>query len=316
MTRRHALTAASLACVLVAPSVALADGGARETKEQTADRLFREATQLEDAGRFAAACPRLEQSNAIDPAVGTQFNLADCYEHLGRTGRALALFRSVQALAKAAGKQARELSARERADALEPRVPRLHVEVAPGADAPGLQIRVDDATLTPDAWSAGLPLDPGTHTVTATAPGRVGWSKTFEPTRGGELRVVVPRLAELATHEPPVDVSALPSPSRGGGIPTLALVTGVVGLLGLGVGAVAGGISWADHDSARQSCPTFRCTSAASAGQWNNAVTWGTVSTVAFVVGGVGVAGAGVIWLLSPGAPAPGAAGLSVHGVF
>ena len=285
---------------------------ADETKEQTADRLFREATKLEDSGNYEAACPRLEQSNAVDPAIGTQFNLADCYEHLGRTGRALALFRSVQAIAKAAGKQQREVSARERADALEPRVPKLHIEVAPGADTPGLEIRADGAPLTQQAWSTGLPLDPGTHSVSAAAPGRVGWSTSFEASRGGDLRVVVPRLAEVVTQEPP----ALAPTLHRSGIPTAALVTGIVGLVGLGVGAVAGGISWADHDSASQSCPGFRCASPASAGKWNDAVTWGTVSTVAFVVGGIGIAGASVIWLTAPGSSSPATAGLAVHGVF
>jgi hypothetical protein len=307
MTR--SIAAAALACVLLAAPLARAD----ETKEQAADRLFREATKLEDSGNYEAACPRLEQSNATDPAIGTQFNLADCYEHLGQTGRALKLFRSVQALAKAAGKQQREVSARERADALEPRVPKLHIEVAPGADAPGLEIRADGAPLTPDAWSAGLPLDPGTHTVSAVAPGRIGWSTSFEASRGGDLRVVVPRLVEVVTQERPVVAPAV----RGGGIPTLALVTGIVGLVGLGVGAVAGGISWADHDSAKQSCPTpSRCPTAASAGQWNDAVTWGNVSTVAFIVGGVGIAGASVIWLTSPGSQTPSTAGIVVHGIF
>ena len=156
MTR--SLGAAALACALLAAPLARAD----ETKEQAADRLFREATKLEDSGNYEAACPRLEQSNAADPAIGTQFNLADCYEHLGQTGRALQLFRSVQALAKAAGKQQREVSARERADALEPRVPRLHLEVAPGADAPGLDIRADGDGNRADDFLGGR-IDDGEH---------------------------------------------------------------------------------------------------------------------------------------------------------
>jgi len=303
-----------IAAVLLATPLAHADGNASETKEQAADRLFREATKLEDSGNYEAACPRLEQSNAVDPAIGTQFNLADCYEHLGKLGHALRMFRSVQAIAKAAGKQQREMSARERADALEPRVPRLHIEVAPGADTPGLDIRADGATLAPDGWSAGLPLDTGTHTVTAAAPGRIGWSTSFEASRGGDLRVVVPRLVEIVTQERPVV-----APTRHGeGIPTLALVTGIVGLVGLGVGTVAGSISWADHDSAKQSCPTPSqgCASSQSAGRWNDAVTWGNVSTVAFVVGGLGIAGASVIWLTAPGSPSPSTAGIAVHGAF
>jgi hypothetical protein len=297
-------------CVLLLTPRAHADG---ETREQTADRLFREASRLEDGGDFASACQKLQQSNELDPAIGTQFNLADCYEHMGQTGRAFTLFRSVQAIAKAAGKVEREASARARADVLEPRVARIRVELGPGADAPGLEVRRDATLLTRGELRVAVVTDPGAHTVTAQAPGRARFSTVIRVSGGAEARVVVPPLAASG----PAAVSAKDAPPPTGHGPTaLAVITGLVGLAGLGTGTVAGTISLMDHAKAKLVCPTFVCADAAGASEWSSAVTWGTVSTVAFVVGGVGIAGASVLWLTAPSGRGTSTAAVAVHGVF
>ena len=68
---------------------------ARADDATTADKLFEEANALAAVGRYAEACPKLAESQRIEPAVGTQFNLADCHEHLGQTATAFALFSEV-----------------------------------------------------------------------------------------------------------------------------------------------------------------------------------------------------------------------------
>src|SRR5262249_24412526 len=82
-----ALRTRCVACTAFALLVSA--GGARaETPEQAADRLFKEAEVLARAGRYAEACPKLEESERLDPGIGTQFNLADCYERTGRVAHA------------------------------------------------------------------------------------------------------------------------------------------------------------------------------------------------------------------------------------
>jgi hypothetical protein len=300
--------------VTLVPLGALADPQ-QQAAERLADRLFQEATQLEDTGNYAAACPRLEQSNALDPAIGTQFNLADCYEHTGFLARAFMLFRSVEGIAKAAGKEQRELSARERADALEARVPRLRLELAPGANVPGLQVRRDDAAIAPEDLHSRLLLDPGMHVVSASAPGHVSWSTSVQATSGTQVSVVIPRLAENAAL--PGEAPREAQGSSRSGPPAAAIVSGVLGLAGLALGGIAGGISWADHNSASQACPApQRCPTSAGAGQWNDAVTWGNVSTVAFAVGGVGIVAATVLWVSAPSPHAVASAGFGLRGAF
>ncbi len=111
---------------------ALLSGG-RDARADTAaaQALFDAAKQLMAQGKYADACPRLEESQRLDPGIGTQFNLAACYEQLGRTASAWSMFLEVAGASKAAGQLEREKVARQRAAALEPRLIRLTI-TAPG----------------------------------------------------------------------------------------------------------------------------------------------------------------------------------------
>src|SRR5260221_11014313 len=54
--------------------------------------LFDEGRKLLADGKYDAACPKLEESQRLDPGTGTLFNLADCWEQIGRTASAWARF--------------------------------------------------------------------------------------------------------------------------------------------------------------------------------------------------------------------------------
>src|ERR1043165_6688710 len=57
-----------------------------------ADRLFEEGRALAKDGRYAEACVRLGQSDAIEHTYGTAVNLGDCAEREGHPDRAWRLF--------------------------------------------------------------------------------------------------------------------------------------------------------------------------------------------------------------------------------
>ena len=127
----------------------------------------------------------------LDPGIGTQFNLADCNEHIGKLASAWAGFLEVAAASKTANQADREKVARKRAAALEPRLPKLAVDVT-GAPT-GLEVKRDGIVIGSAAWGTSVPVDPGTHKVSATAPGKQTWETTVTTSEGKTARVSVPR---------------------------------------------------------------------------------------------------------------------------
>jgi hypothetical protein len=295
MSRRSGAVSilASLLALVLLPSSARAD-----EPVAAAEQLFQEARVLVAAGNYAAACPKLEASQKLEPAVGTQFNLADCWEHVGRTASAHSMFMQVARIARAAGKFEREKSARERASALEPKLARVRFVVK--ASAPGLEVFVDDSPVAKTTWSEAFAIDPGTHRVRATAPDRTPWSASLVAQASRTSELTVP---ELEDPRPPAAsrlVAAKPPSAQ----KNVALVAGGVGVAGLIVGGVAGAIALSGRSKAQRECPSelyaFRCPTEDGASAWNSATTAGDVSTVAFVVGGAFVAGAAVLWFTAP----------------
>jgi hypothetical protein len=84
-----------------------------------------------------------------------------------------------------------------------------------------------------------------------------------------------------------------------------------VGLAGVGVGSYFGLVSVSKHADAMNTCSNPVCTgpgAEAGVALWNDARKAGDLSTVAFIVGGAGVAGGLLLWFTAPrteGSPAP-----------
>lgn len=173
-----------------------------------AESLFDRARALAKAGKHADACPLYAESLKLDPAVGTMLHLADCHEQVGRTASAWVGFREAAAAAKAAGQADRVRMAEQRAQALEPRLSRLNISVAPDARLPGLVVKRDGAVVSPTLLSTGVPVDPGPREITAEAPGRVPWKLRMIVGASGESSVVVPLL-----DVEPVAGAAVPPPA-------------------------------------------------------------------------------------------------------
>ncbi|MDC3960753.1 hypothetical protein KEG38_43270 [Polyangium jinanense] len=285
--------------------------------------MFTEARQLLDAGRAPEACPKLEESQRLDPAVGTALNLADCYERTNRTASAYITFEDAAALARRTGDTARAEEAERRAQALQPKLVRLAVNVPEPHRIPGLTILRDGQPLPQAQWGTPVPVDPGEHVVEAKAPDRTPWKKTVQLTTPGTVeQLAVPLLGEVERPPPPGRTA-----QRVAGI-----VVGSVGLAGL---AVAGGLSIAavttDKES-KQYCPEDpnKCYPRGVALR-NEAIMYADTATVVVIASGVVVA-TGVTLFLLAGAPkspnktartwvlaphaSPQGAGLVLGGVF
>src|SRR5882724_1612678 len=96
-----------------------------------AQALFDRAKQLIAKGHAAEACPKLEESQRLEPRSGTLINLASCYEQTGRLASAWSKYVEATTSAKESGNSGREAVARQHAAALAPRLSKLTITVAP-----------------------------------------------------------------------------------------------------------------------------------------------------------------------------------------
>ncbi len=270
-----------------------------------AEGLFDEARTLMKNGNYAVACPKLVESQRLDPGVGTLLYLGACYEKLDRLASAWATLREAAALAHSSGQPDREKMATSKADAIEPLVPRLSIDVA--APIEGLEVRVDGEPMGRATWGSALPLDPGHHTVEARAPGAKTVSLDVEMAKSDRKRVTIPRLepASDAPRPPPAGPLA-PTPKPSEPAPPFftpmriaGLGVGAVGLGGLVVGSVFGVRAFSLASSVTDACPTGPCSAAVKA-EADDSRTAGTISTVAFAVGGVLLATGVVLWVVAP----------------
>jgi tetratricopeptide (TPR) repeat protein len=204
--------AVSTAALLLAaaPAHAEASGDA-----EAARALFREGRSLAAAAKYDEACPKFEQSLKLDAGIGTKFNLADCYEHTGRTATAHTLFLEVASIAREAGQGDREQIATARAKSLEPQLHTLTVNVK--GKQSGLAIQRDGTEVAPSKWGTPEAVDPGAYELRVTAPGKKAWSQRVEVPRSGDATVEVPELKdadEAAAPAPATDANPADAPAE------------------------------------------------------------------------------------------------------
>jgi hypothetical protein len=250
---------AGLLCTLATTANAQTDSAA-------ARALFSDARTLMEAERYEEACPKFEESLRLDNGMGTQFNLAHCWEKLGRTASAWALFLDVAAAARAGNQPQREAAARERATVLEAKLTRLRIDVAAPSD--GLKIERDGQDVGKAAWGTDVPVDPGKHVIEASAPGKKPWTNELQvPASARTLAVKVPALEDApipTTPGPelqgpamavPVEADVAPgSGDAGSGQRVAGLVVGGVGLAGIATGTVFAIQSRMDNSAGSKLC--------------------------------------------------------------
>lgn len=222
------LIAAIAACSWSAPARA-------QSNAALAESLFREGKRLSGERKFAEACPKFAESYKLDPGLGTLLNLAICHESEGKPATAWAEFSEASSRAKREGDNDRAQLADEHVRALEPKLARVSVSLAPGAAIPGLVVKFDTRELASAALGLPIAVDPGKHVVEASAPGKETSTQTFDtPATPTTLTVTVPVLKDgaraPAAVPPPATAAPVTAPppetSAGSGSNTGAIVSG------------------------------------------------------------------------------------------
>ncbi len=157
-----------------------------------AQALFEQGKKLMAEKKYAEACPKFEESQKQDPGLGTQTNLAICYESMGRTATAWSLYLDVASQAKATNQADREKKARDAAKALEPKLAKLTIQV--DSPAASIEVKRNGEPVNQAMWGTPIPVDPGEIKLTAIAPDRKLWEKSVTIDKPGETTVTVPAL--------------------------------------------------------------------------------------------------------------------------
>ena len=198
-----------------------------------------------------------------------------------------------------------------RIDLVNASLPTVVVEAKDGAgnDLSAVKVTMDGDVLVEKLDGSSISLDPGAHTFTFEVAGQPPITKQLVIREGQKDRREVLQFgappaqpssaaapAARAAPNPAIETSvARVSSSAGGTQRIVALVAGGVGVAGVAVGTIFGLQSMSKHSDASTKCPGA-CSDQAGVELWNDARSAGNISTIAFAVGGVGLATGAILW--------------------
>jgi len=267
-----------------------------------ADTLFSEGKKLIASGDTEAACAKFEASLSRVTQLGAQLALASCYEKLGKTASAWGEFRTAASAAGKARDPQRKRFADDHAAALEPRLSRVVIKLEPGYRVDNLEVKRDGLEVSTAELGTPVPVDPGEHTVEASAPGWVAWStKVTVAGMPGTVEVIVPALgkAPVKVEEPRPEPVPVPAPVRlvddQHDRRTIAYAVGGGGAAMVGVSLIFGALARSKWSDAHAHCRGNVCDQA-GLDLTSGAGTMGNVSTATFLLGGAALAAGAYLW--------------------
>lgn len=296
---------AAVLAALLHPAAALAQS---DDDLAAARRLFAEAVADQDAKRYDTALEKFRRIDAVKDTANVRYRIATCLEALGKRAEALVNYQAAERLG-AGDRTSVDVvrAASERAADIDRVLPRLVVELPASAPA-GTQVKVDDVPADPAGMHDGLILDPGTHTITATAPGDAPFRTGVTLPEGGRVSIAValePLAAPAPPSPPPPPPPTEPPPPQGGTAAGAWVSIAIGGALAAGAitsfALRASNLSTLDRDctnagSGTLSCPSSRTSEVNSA--HDAAAIEGPLGIG--LAAGAAVAGTiGVLWLVT-----------------
>jgi len=293
-----------------------------DDNELLATKTFEDAKAARDSGDWKKACDLFDKSQKASASFGALYNLGECNDHLGNFATAWTSYKAAVSFARRSNDK-RGDDADAKAKALEPKLSML--TVVSSHPVPGLVVKRDGVDVT-NTVGVELPIDPGKHTIEASAPGYK--TATVEVTIGTSAEKKsqeVPELTKDASGAGGDNATGGASPTGSGGAsPTGSggaggsestgtggadagpskgmpgvmiggLVVGGVGAAGLLLGAIMGGVAIGAKGDVEAACPNSTCSTQEGKDALSTAKTDATVSTIGFIAGGVLAAGGAVM---------------------
>lgn len=298
-----AVTAAAVLLTLSGHSVAqqpsLAD-------RETARSLMDEGDRKRDAGDVKGALKNYEAADSIMKVPTTGLEVARAQVALGLLLEARETLGRVLRLPPRPGEPAPFAAARKAADTmnseLAARIPSIQIVVSNTEPGQPAQITVDNDPISPAAANVPRKVNPGTHVIVVRS-GSLEKKQDISVVERDNKTISV----DLKDQPPPVKEKPPPPPVEepkktveGSSTSTMLMYGGFgVAAVGVGVGTVTGLMSISKTNELKASCPNDKCPINKQS-EINSATSLGTIATIAFVVGGVGL-GVGIVGLVTSG---------------
>lgn len=302
------------AVTCASPAFAQSSGASSEAAAQA---LFDQARGLMQAGKFAEACAKFEESDKLAPGAGTLLNLGGCYEKNGQTASAWATYADAASEADKANRKDWAAKAKARMEALQPNLSKLSIVVPATSQVDGLEVKRDGVVVGSSSYGVPIPVDPGPHVIDATAPGHKKWSNVVQVgAKKDQIAVTLPPLeidptataAPVVATTPPTPTTQAPAEpveptdkSRGKTQRIVGIAVAGVGVVGVAVGAIFGLVAIGKKGDTSSNCNSdlSRCNSA-GVDAMSSARSSATISTVGFIAGGALLVGGVVLYVTAP----------------
>jgi len=306
--RRGLLSFVAGICLLCARPASADVGDPDADARSHARSLAEEAATLLDGQHYADALDRATRAEQLYHASSNVLLMAEAQEGLGHLAAAVETYERLVAEPLPPSSPKPFLVAQQtgnvRLRTLLARVPSLLVSVL-GGPAPAAVVTTVDGRQVATRGGVAIRLDPGPHQVSVVAEGYRPFEQVVTlPDRGGVTVVEAALTSEANPAAPQAPTTSAPAAALAP-VPTEhpshlgAALSFSVGGAGIVVGAITGILSLGKVSDLKTACPGSQCP-ASEGSVVDSAKTLGTVSTIGFVVGGLGVAAGTVLLLIHP----------------
>jgi hypothetical protein len=234
-----------------------------------------------DKNDLAGALEAFKQADAIMHVPTTGYEVAKTQQALGKLLEARATVDAIAKLPASPNDPAPFAEARSKAEALGKELDAKLGHVRIKSATPGASVKLDDA---PAAVDTPMTVLPGKHVV---GDGESRVDVSVAPGETKDVTVGAAKLpAPVVTSEPPPS----PPPPSKSTIPMLSLIGFGVGAAGLVVGSITGVMAISAESDLAKECGDAKKCKPAQQDDLDSAKTKATISTVGFIVAGVGIA--------------------------
>lgn len=297
--RRQIGAVCTLLIATALPGIAYGQKSAADI--ESARQLYNQGLELRDKGDMRGALEKFKAAHALGGTPITGIELCKAHAALQQPVEAREVCLGVARIPPLAGETQRSADARSEAarvaEEVKPRIASVRIKLTGVPQGREPTVTVDGTPVPPAALGEPRAVNPGQHTIIAKI-GNGPEAKSGIDLREGETREIVLPVQAPRDEPPPVYAgyppggtyppNGYPPPRREGGVNGAAIAGFTIGGIGIIMGTVGGVIAMNGKSELDKKCTDDIC-GRADHDELDSAKRAGVVSTVGFVIGGVGV---------------------------